>query len=241
MKLRYALLAATLIAAGASGVALAQKGPVYDPAQLPEVKGKVAQYLLTPRGDVDGFLLADGTEVHVAPHLSAQLVFAVKPGDAVTIHGLKAKAAPLVLAASVTNDATGSTVLTGPQGRHGGLTQAEATGKVKAQLHSSHGDVDGVLLEDGTIVRLPPPEAQKLAALLADGQTVFVRGFISEGPLGRVVAATALGADKDHTQPVAGPGPGGHFRGHGPWHGGPDGRGHFAPAGADEPPPGSPN
>ena len=77
MKLRYALLAATLITAGISGVALAQKGPVYDPAQLPEVKGKVAQYLLTPRGDVDGFLLADGTEVHVAPRLSTQLVFAV--------------------------------------------------------------------------------------------------------------------------------------------------------------------
>jgi hypothetical protein len=240
MNLRYTLLAATLIAAGASGAALAQRGPVYDPAQLPEVKGKVAQYLLTPRGDVDGLLLADGTEVHVPPHVSTQLVFAVKPGDAVTIHGLKAKAAPLVLAASVTNDATGTTVLGGPPEHHGGMAQLEATGRVKAQLHSPRGDVDGVLLEDGTIVRLPPPEAEKRAALLADGQTVFVRGFGFEGPLGRVVAARAIGADKDHTQPVAGPrppGPGGHFHGRGPWHGGPDGPGGHGPGGPGEPPP----
>ena len=228
MKFRYALLAATWIAAGASGAAFAQRGPVYDPAQLPEVKGKVAQYLLTPRGDVDGLLLADGTEVHLPPHLSTQLVFAVKPGDAVTIHGLKAKATAMVLAASVTNDASGATVQGGPHGPPASFAQIEASGKVKAQLHTPRGDVDGVLLEGGTIVHLPPPEAQKLAALLADGQSLFVRGFGYEGPLGKVVAAKELGADKDHLQPVAGPhgfgpggGPGGHFHEHGPWGGGP--------------------
>ena len=236
MKLRYALLAATLITAGISGVALAQKGPVYDPAQLPEVKGKVAQYLLTPRGEVDGLFLADGTEVHVAPHLSTQLVFAVRPGESVTIHGLKAKAAPRVLAASITNDASGATVLIGPRGPHGDFTKVEATGRVKAQLHTPRGDVDGVLLEDGTIVRLPPPEAQKLAALLANGQTVFVRGFGFEGALGKVIGAKELGADKDHVQAVAGPpefGPGGHMHGHhGPWGEGPGGHGdHHGPFG----------
>ena len=234
MNLRHTLLAASLIAAGAAGTALAQKDQVYDPAQLPEVKGKVAQYLLTPHGVVDGFILADGTEVHLAPHLSTQLVFSVKPGDAVTIHGLKAKAAPLVLAASVTNDATGATVLGTAHGPHAALAQIETTGRVKAQLHTPHGDVDGVLLDDGTIVRLPPPEAEKHAALLADGQTVFVRGFGYAGPLGKVVAAQALGADKDHTQPVAGPrppGPGEHEHEHEWEHGrgGPGGHGPDAP------------
>lgn len=235
MQRRYVLLAASLITAAAAGTALAQRGPAYDPAQLPEVKGKVAQYLLTPRGEVDGFLLADGTEVHVHPHLSTQLVFAVRPGDAVTIHGLRAKATPLVLAASVTNDATGATVLSLPPGPHGpgaGLPPIEATGQVKAQLHTPHGDVDGVLLEGGTIVRLPPPEAQKHAALLATGQTLFVRGFGYEGGLGRVIAAQQIGADKDHLQPVTGPrgfGPGGHMHGHehGPGMGGPGHHGGF--------------
>ena len=240
MKRRYALLVAALTAACTSGVALAQNETVFDPAQLPEVKGKVVQYLLTPRGDVDGFFLADGTEVHVAPHLSTQLVYAVKPGDTVTIHGVKAKAAPLLLAASVSNDATGATVQGGPHGRHGGLAQVEANGRVKAQLHTPRGEVDGVLLQDGTIVRLPPPEAQKLNALLANDQPLFVRGFGFEGALGKVVAAQELGADKEHAQPVAGPhppGPGGHFRRHGPWHGGPGGHGPDS-HGPDEAPPG---
>jgi len=113
------------------------------------------------------------------------------------------------------------------------MTQYDATGVVKAQLHSPRGDVDGVLLQDGTIVRLPPPEAQKFAAELAPGKPLFVQGFGYEGVLGKIIAAHALGADKDHTQPVAAPrmpGPGGHMwghrpmmGGHGPMKGGPDG------------------
>jgi hypothetical protein len=228
MKLRYLLLAATLMTAGGGGVAMAQKGgPLFDPAQLPETKGKVAQYSLTPRGDVNGLILADGTEVHVPPGLSTQLAFAVKPGDQVTIHGLKAKAVPLIMAGSITNDATGASVSGGWRGPRGDATELEVEGRVKAQLHSPRGDVDGVVLADGTIIRLPPPEAQRLASNLAPGSTVFARGLGYAGPLGKVVGATALGPDKDHTQTVAGPrppGPGGwrgHPHGHGP--GGPGG------------------
>jgi len=216
MKFRNALLAATLIAAGVGGTAWAQRAPTYDLSQLPEMKGKVAQYLLTPRGMVDGLILADGTEVYVAPRLSNQLVYAVRPGDAVTIHGLKARASALVLAGSVTNDASGATVEGGPRGPRASLAPLEATGQVKEQLHSPRGDVNGVLLSDGTIVRMPPPEAQKFASDLAAGQTLYVRGVGDASPLGKIVMAQALGPDKDHTQPVAGPrfGPGGRWFGH---------------------------
>jgi hypothetical protein len=225
MNLRNLLLAATLLTAGTGGVAMAQRGAVFDPAQLPETKGKVAQYALTPRGDVNGLILADGTEVHVPPGLSNALVFSVKPGDAVTIHGLKAKAVPLIMAGSVTNDATGASVTGLGRGPRGNVAEIEVEGRVKAQLHSPRGDVDGVLLTDGTIIRLPPPEAQRLAANLTPGSTVFARGLGSASPLGKVVGAQALGPDKDHTQPVAGPrpaGPGGG-RGHGHGPGGPGG------------------
>jgi hypothetical protein len=57
---------------------------------MPDIKGKVAQYSLTSRGTVDGLILTDGTEVNLPPHASTQLVFAVHPGDAVTIRGTKA-------------------------------------------------------------------------------------------------------------------------------------------------------
>ncbi|MEO9188906.1 MAG: hypothetical protein ABI224_02725 [Acetobacteraceae bacterium] len=94
---------------------------------------------------MDGFILQDGTEVHIPPHLSTLLVYTVKPGDAVTINGLKAAALPMVQAMSVTNDATGKTVTdngppaSGPGMRGPGMMgQAmQVQGKVKEQLHGS--------------------------------------------------------------------------------------------------------
>ena len=53
---------------------------MWDSSQLPESRGTVKQYTLTPRGDVDGVILTDGTEVKLPPHLSAQTVFAIRPG-----------------------------------------------------------------------------------------------------------------------------------------------------------------
>ena len=120
-------------------------------------------------GPIDLF----GTEVHLPPHLSAQLTAAVKPGDEVTVQGLRARAMPVVIAHSITDDASSQTVTdpgpgAGPGARDGGQ-MLEDQGKVKQQLHGPRGDVNGVLLEDGTIVRMPPPEAQRLAGELAAG------------------------------------------------------------------------
>src|ERR1700693_1959393 len=91
--------------------------PLYDPQQLPVQRGQVRQFTLTPRGDIDGLILTDGTEVKTPPHLSTQIAYAIKPGDTVTIHGLHAAALPLVQAVSITDDATGRMVIdNGPPG-----------------------------------------------------------------------------------------------------------------------------
>jgi hypothetical protein len=206
-RLRTALLAATLLAAGAGGVALAQMDSTFDFDQLPAIHGTVAQYLPTPRGDVDGFMLSDGTEVHVPPHLSTQLVFAVKPGDQVTVHGLKARALKLVAAASVTNDATHVTIAWSGPPRLRGAAEMEAQGMVKAPLYGPRGEVSGALLADGTVIRLPPPEAQRLADVLAVGKALVARGEGYAGPLGRALDVREIGPDAAHLQPVAGPRP----------------------------------
>lgn len=239
-RIRQALLAATLLGGAGGGMAMAQQAPAAEPAaqpaaaqpgpapgmvagQLQTIKGRVAQYSLTPRGDADGVILADGTEVHLPPHLSAQLTAAVKPGDEVTVQGLRARAMPVVIAHSITDDASNQTVTdpgpgAGPGARDGGQ-MLEDQGKVKQQLHGPRGDVNGVLLEDGTIVRMPPPEARRLAGELAAGQTVYVRGDGVAGPLGRVIAARAIGPSQAEATEIAAPPP--HGRRHGP-HGGPD-------------------
>lgn len=221
---RYStLLLAGAMLAGASGLAMAQMGTTFDPAQLPAIKGKVAQFLPTPRGDVDGFLLDDGTEVHVAPHLSAQLVFAVHPGDNVTIHGLKAKAVAMVSAASVTNDASNVTVVDAGPPMHHGAQAIEVSGKVRMVLHSPHGAADGVLLDSGAVVHLPPPEAKRLAALLAPGQGIVARGDGQATVFGTAIGARELGPDAAHLTAIAMPHPGGEHPMHG--QGGPQGMG----------------
>jgi hypothetical protein len=250
-KLRTALLAATLLAAGGIGLAAAQSGAsVYDASQLPSIQGKVAQYDLTPRGDVDGLILEDGTEVHFPPHLGTEIVAVVKPGDAVTVHGLKARALPLVQAMSVTADASGKTVQdTGPAGgppgepmggprgpgpHHGrppgpammgGGQPMTAQGTVKTQLHGPRGELNGVLLNDGTIVKLPPPEATRLADQIKTGQTVYVQGDGFKNNLGTIVLARGIGPSADKLTEIKMPMP--------PWHRGPGGE----RGGPDAPPP----
>ncbi len=224
-RFKSALFATSLVAGLTVGLssAMAQRpAPAYDPAQLPETKGRVTQYLLNPRGMVDGLLLDSGTEVHLNPMIGTELVFAVRPGDAVTVHGLKARAVPMVMAMSVTNDATGKTVLISPRGQmpeggphgmmhgkpHPGMMQGsgvELSGKVKAALHNPRGETDGVLLEDGSQVRLSPPEAKRLADQIKPGSTILVRGMGSENLLGKVVAARQIGPDAAHLVDVRGP------------------------------------
>ena len=207
-RLRTALLGAAVLAAGVGGIAYAQMdGSAFDLDQLPTVKGTVAQYLPTPRGDVDGLLLNDGTEVHVPPRLSTQLVFAVKPGDAVTVHGLRARAVKLVAAASITNDASHVTVAwDGPPHMREG-TEMQAEGAVKATLYGPRGEANGVLLADGTVVHMPPPEAQRLADMLGVGKPLVVHGTGYTGALGRALDARQVGPDAAHLVPVAGPHP----------------------------------
>jgi hypothetical protein len=117
---RAALLSGSAIMA-ISGAALAQTPPpaparpaaaqpLYNPDQLPVLRGRVQQFTLTPRGDIDGLILTNGTEVDTPPYLSTEIAYAIKPGDMVTIHGLHAAALPLVRAVSVTDDATRRTV-----------------------------------------------------------------------------------------------------------------------------------
>ena len=217
-KLRTGLLLGATLLAGGTAAAIAQGSGgtgTFDPAQMPAVHGTVARYDLTPRGDVDGLILQDGTEAHFPPHLGLQVVALVHPGDAVTLHGLKARAIPLVQAMSVTADASGRTVVDEgpgnghrppPPGPHVG-TALQAQGVVRMALHGPRGELNGAMLEDGTLLHLPPPEVQRLSAQLQPGQTVAVRGEGVDDALGRSIAVQAFGPSPDKLATVAAPPP----------------------------------
>jgi hypothetical protein len=209
-----------------SAVALAQGGPptawqqapLFDPQQLPAQRGQVQQFTLTPRGDIDGLILSDGTEVKTPPHLSTEIAYGIKPGDTVTIHGLRAAALPLVQAVSITDQATGRTVVdTGPPGPGRGPGAAgapipgmtEVQGRVRITLHGPRGDLNGALLEDGTVLHLPPLEADRFADLLQPGQALVAEGDGFANQLGKVFEVRQLGPSRDQLSLVAEPpGPG---------------------------------
>jgi hypothetical protein len=206
-----AFLTATALGMGATAYSQTA-GSLWDASQLPETRGIVKQYTLTPRGDVDGLILNDGTEVTLPPHLTNQIVFAVRPGDAVTIRGLKARSLPLIEGASVTNFATGVSVMdNGPPGGPDRSTSEQTiSGKIAAQLHGKRGEVNGAVLDNGIILRMPPLEAERMQGLMQPGQLVTVRGITLKTALGTVIDASAIGASTDQlTELAARPGPAG--------------------------------
>ena len=220
---RLALAAPLAIAGGCFAATPApprSDAPLYDPNQLPSFSGVVRQFTLTPRGDIDGFVLADGEEVKTPPHLSSQIAYAVRPGDTVVVHGLKAEALPLIKAMSVTDAASHRTVVdAGPPGPPRGAAPppppanaapGAATlvkGRVTMPLHGPKGDLNGALLDDGLIVRLPPSEAERVASLLQPGQPLAARGAELRTDLGSVLDAEAIGASPDHMEAVQDPPP----------------------------------
>jgi hypothetical protein len=194
---------------------------LYDPQQLPAQHGQVQQFTLTPRGDIDGLILSDGTEVKTPPHLSTEIAYSVRPGDTVTIHGLRAAALPLVQAVSITDDATGRTVVdngppgpgrgpgAGPAVPLSGLTEVQ--GRIRMGLHGPQGDVNGALLDDGTVLRLPPPEAYRFATLLQPGQVLVAEGAGFVTAIGKVFDVQQIGPSREQLSLVEarqGPGPG---------------------------------
>lgn len=195
------LLSAAIVAATGlvTAAAIAQVTPAenlgaYDLSQLPETKGVVKQFLLSPRGDVDGVILQDGTEVNFPPHVGSQVVQAIKPGDAVSIRGLRARMTPLVAAAVIRNEATGVTITDRKPGPQADMAKTTITGTIAQLLHGKQGEVNGALLSDGTIMRLPPHEVRRLGDMLAAGKPLTIIGTINATPLGKVVDASSIGA-----------------------------------------------
>src|SRR6478672_955180 len=73
--------------------------PVVDPPSMekpPVADGIVDRYLLNPRGDVNGLLLRDGSQMHVTLRAAQDLTKAVQPGDHVRVHGRRVSDSPLV-------------------------------------------------------------------------------------------------------------------------------------------------
>jgi hypothetical protein len=183
------------------------------------IQGKVTQYLMNPHGEVDGLLLSDGTQVHFPPHMAEDLVSTVKPDDSVSVQGYRSFEGPVVKANVITNARSGQSVIEREPGvldrpivppplRDRSLVERRAEGIVRVLLYGPRGDVNGAVLADRTIVRVPPHAAYQVASLLQVGQPISVVGYGTENEYGRVIDATAMGSPGTPMTPIGGPGPG---------------------------------
>jgi hypothetical protein len=191
--------------------------PVWQQAMT--ISGTVTRFTLTPRGDLDGLILRDGTQVHVPPHLSDQLAAAVRSGNFVTVVGYRSPSGALFAATSVTNTTSNQTVidrgppapgLASPPPPPGmpapGAQNSFAQGRVERLLRGPAGDVNGAILDDGTILRMPPHIAYQFASVLIPAQSVAAQGWGLTTPYGRVVDVQSIGASTAQVSPATQPG-----------------------------------
>ena len=184
---RTIALAAAALLAGGSLAALAA-APEPNPMDA-SISGTVAHYTLAPKGEVDGFVLGDGTQVHVPPHQAAALVFTARPGDTVSVQGRRAEGGSVIEAGLIRNQTSGVALENiGPRHERDGAGSGQVSGKVQFLLHGPKGEANGAILEDGTVLRLSPTEAKQLAP----GRSLMAEGPILVTPMGRLVDVKKL-------------------------------------------------
>lgn len=188
-----------------------------DPDSLSPVKSKVARFLFNPHGDADGMLLVNGTEAHFPPHLSRKVLKGIQPGDAVTLYGVKPKAADMIACVAIESAKGDRIDDTGPPAKakkkkharkSGGADDAslkyvEIEETIERKLHGPKGEVRGVLLSSGCIVRFPPHAAVDARTLLKPGAVLAVRGEVRAVSDTEVIEARAWGKSKSHMKPLA--------------------------------------
>src|SRR5437899_10653744 len=103
MKTKHLIpITITCVVAAATSFAQLPPPPSAPVGGTEQIAGAVSMYLLNPRGEVDGLLLANGTQVKFPPHMSADLTDLVKPNERVTAQGVR-EVAPVFTAFTITN------------------------------------------------------------------------------------------------------------------------------------------
>ncbi|WP_144113976.1 hypothetical protein [Paraburkholderia sp. BCC1886] len=178
-------------------------GPLADAASVATTQVTVVRFLTNPDGDVDGFMTNDGKLVRFPPHMSSQLTSAVRQGDSVQVSGTRDKGGNLT-AQRITDTRSGQQLMDAPAlpgarpmpraARGEGLARLSAQGQVAQVTTAPRGEPDGVILSDGTVIKLTPPVAQQFATLVRTGATVSAQGYGTRNQYGTALQATAFGS-----------------------------------------------
>ena len=127
-----------------------------------------------PAGDVNGITLDQGTEVHVPPDQANQLNSLAPIGARIQVSGW---------------------IHTGPLGdTH--LDATTITGAVRSFNYGPAGEVNGLIMDRGTVVYFPPEQAAQITQLAQVGTRIRVRGSLRQGSGGNALIAAESITDR---------------------------------------------
>ena len=178
----------------------------------PVARGKVSRLLVNPFGEIDGLLLDTGTLVTFPKHMGEQLAAAVKPGDTIEVKGYP-EAVGQIKGYVITPSNSDQPLMVQakpPKGiikmpkhlRSAGLQAMNAQGEIRHLHFGKHGEINGVILADGTIVRFSRAASSQFAPMLKIGQDISASGYGTKNQYGHAFEATALGPMGQPPQPV---------------------------------------
>ena len=137
--------------------------------------GEVARVLINPRGDVDGVVLADGALIRIRPTAAnPQLTKGVK------VRAEGQGTATFVHAERLTMTATGTMLdfSSGPPARPAPrpLATVEDSSSVAQVLNNPEGEIDTLVFQDGSIVKVPPRMRDDAGGVLKVGVKLAASG-----------------------------------------------------------------
>ncbi len=172
----------------------------FDPTQLPSFTGTVERFLINPRGDTDALLFREGPQIVFPPEFGDAVRRAVPPGHGIIVWGIRARSAPVITMLAFAPNAEAEPVMVERfywrlLGRAATEQAARLTveGTVKAPYYTPQGEVAGAVLEDGTVVTVPPGTAEPLRDLLRQGAKLAAEGRGVAGNESRALAAERIG------------------------------------------------
>lgn len=195
---RIALLAACASALIPLGVLSAQS--VADRGAR-TASGRIQEFTTAPRGEIDGATLGDGTTLHWPPHVGTRVAELFKKGDRVEATG-QIETGPAgdthFEVRSIVNARTDETFdieRAGPpeRPRRGEPrrrpvrergAQAEARGTIDRFTTAPRGEIDGAVLDDGSVIHWPPHLQDRFRDALSKGDRVRVTGWNETTPRG---------------------------------------------------------
>jgi len=171
-----------------------------DPASLPQTEGILTQWILSPHGELEGFVLNGKDQVHFPPHLSKKTSKLFELGDTVRVRGIKPRGAEMIVALSLSNVEGKEIVDRGPEHEKHAPAQnkrkpLEIAGVVSLALRGPRGEIRGALLEDGTALWIPPHAADALSEYLDPGIAIRAWGPGLKSKKGRAIDVESIAHD----------------------------------------------